>query len=160
MKLSKFRCQYFNVSILFVLTLWFIGSPFFSQLGHLKTHKLSHTGEKEFACTQCDKVFSQLGHLMRHKLTHTGEKEFAFTQCDKTFSESGTLKRHKLSPTGDKEFICTQCDKVFSQSCHTSSPTPEKNKFVLTICDKALYISRDLNKHKLIHAGKKPFVCT
>ena len=51
---------------------------------------------------QCNKAFSMSGNLKRHKLSHTGENEFAFTQCDKAFSRPRTLKKHNLSHTGEK----------------------------------------------------------
>eukprot|EP00092_Neocalanus_flemingeri_P026063 GFUD01028248.1.p1 GENE.GFUD01028248.1~~GFUD01028248.1.p1 ORF type:complete len:588 (-),score=152.64 GFUD01028248.1:55-1818(-) len=41
----------------------------------LKLHKLSHTGEKNFACQHCDEKFYLDRHLKRHALKHT--KEFA-----------------------------------------------------------------------------------
>ena len=77
-------------------------------------HKLLHTGEKEFVCTQCDKAFSESSKLKRHKRSHSGEKPFACFQCDRAFSRSGTLKTHKLSHTGKKPCVCNHCNKAFS----------------------------------------------
>ena len=46
----------------------------FSQLGNIKTHVLSHTGEKKHKCKACDKTFTHSGDLNKHVFIHTGEK--------------------------------------------------------------------------------------
>ena len=46
----------------------------FTEAGHLKRHKLVHTGKKSHVCDVCDKAFAQAGNLKKHKLIHTGEE--------------------------------------------------------------------------------------
>ena len=46
----------------------------------------THTGEKTFACKECEQDFSQKSHLKDHMRTHTGEKTFSCQVCGKAFS--------------------------------------------------------------------------
>ena len=52
----------------------------------------------------------------QHERTHTEEKTFGCTKCDKAFNQSGTLKNHKRTHTGEKPFHCSKCEKAFNDS--------------------------------------------
>ncbi|XP_057696102.1 gastrula zinc finger protein XlCGF57.1-like [Corythoichthys intestinalis] len=49
---------------------------------------------KQFTCSVCAKTFAQKGSLKTHMLTHTGEKPFACPVCAKCFSIKQNMKRH------------------------------------------------------------------
>ena len=80
---------------------------------HIPIHKRTHTDEKTFECSHCDKIFSLSMVLLINQRTHTGEKLFQCSHCDKSFSINSHLVIHKRSHTGEKPFQCNHCDKDF-----------------------------------------------
>lgn len=59
-----------------------------------------------FKCTLCPKRFTRVQNLRSHHLTHTGERRFKCTVCDKSFARGHDLSRHEKLHSGQKQFIC------------------------------------------------------
>ena len=72
----------------------------FTQSGSLKTHLLTHSGDKSHKCGTCEKAFTQAGNLKTHLLIHSGEKSHKCGKCEKAFTQAGNLKRHLLTHSG------------------------------------------------------------
>lgn len=70
-------------------------SPSFSSVaGNYKNHKLTHSGEKQYKCTICNKAFHQIYNLTFHMHTHNDKKPFTCVTCGKGFCRNFDLKKH------------------------------------------------------------------
>ncbi|KAI8812406.1 hypothetical protein BJ742DRAFT_673821 [Cladochytrium replicatum] len=78
----------------------------FTRPYNLKSHYLSHTGEKPFLCDMCHLSFSRKHDLKRHFKLHQGLKPFQCPSCFKSFARSDALRRHLKTTDPDKVSMC------------------------------------------------------
>lgn len=55
---------------------------------------LVHTGEKNFACSICDKRFSLEYNMKIHERIHMGVKPHICEKCGHSFAQAANLKMH------------------------------------------------------------------
>ncbi|CAG2120807.1 unnamed protein product [Medioppia subpectinata] len=74
-----------------------------------------HTTEAKLTCDWpgCDSAFSSHNKLRIHKMKHTGEKPYKCSQCEWRFRQKNHLKTHLLKHSGEKPFSCQHCDRRF-----------------------------------------------
>jgi len=88
----------------------------------LKEHILTHTGEKRFHCTVCNRGFITRKHLKTHEVVHSEKRPFECSFCSKSFRRVSHLTQHVRIHTGEKRFQCIPCGKGFVQQtslqCH------------------------------------------
>lgn len=54
----------------------------------------THTGEKPYKCTYCDRAFAQSNDLVKHKRSHLGKNTYHCTECPETFRLHSELRLH------------------------------------------------------------------
>uniref|UniRef100_A0A8C8ZNR2 Zinc finger protein n=1 Tax=Prolemur simus TaxID=1328070 RepID=A0A8C8ZNR2_PROSS len=74
----------------------------FKRKDTLNVHvQVVHDRHKKYRCELCNKAFVTPSVLRSHKKTHTGEKEKVCPYCGQKFASSGTLRVHIRSHTGE-----------------------------------------------------------
>ncbi|OZJ04169.1 hypothetical protein BZG36_02174 [Bifiguratus adelaidae] len=72
----------------------------FTRPYNLKSHILTHEGEKPFKCAKCDKAFARLHDRNRHYKLHLGIRPYVCDYCDKAFARHDAWKKHILPHGG------------------------------------------------------------
>ena len=123
------------------------------------------SGEKSFACSQCDEKFALESDLNAHfrfhaSYIHTGEKHFVCEICGEDFAQKTLLENHVLLHKGHNNknlLACSDCDMKFGcRSDLTVHRRIHGNKFSCDKCEKTFAVKSYLSAHmKRIHTGEK-----
>ncbi|CAG5980531.1 unnamed protein product [Menidia menidia] len=117
---------------------------------------------RHVGCDICGKVFRDVYHLNRHKLSHSGEKPYACPVCGLRFKRKDRMSYHVRSHDGSvgKPYVCQSCGKGFSRPDHLNGHIKQvhttERPHKCQICN-ASFATRDrLRSHLACHEDKIP----
>ncbi|XP_041748286.2 POZ-, AT hook-, and zinc finger-containing protein 1 isoform X1 [Coregonus clupeaformis] len=137
------------------------GMPLHGGVGLDNSRKRERT-RRHVGCDICGKVFRDVYHLNRHKLSHSGEKPYACHVCGLRFKRKDRMSYHVRSHDGSvgKPYVCQSCGKGFSRPDHLNGHIKQvhttERPHKCQICN-ASFATRDrLRSHLACHEDKIP----
>ncbi|CAO1372196.1 unnamed protein product [Diamesa tonsa] len=133
----------------------------------LDIHYRSHTKERPFKCTTCDRGFST---KVRHIITDSSLFKHRCRYCGKIFGSDSSLQIHLRSHTGERPYKCNVCGsrfttkgnlKVHFERHSDKYPHIPMNPHPVPclVCKKVLSCRSALQMHYRVHTGDRPFRC-
>lgn len=131
------------------------------NIADYEKHIITHTKNRPFACSYCEKSFAFKQGLERHEVSHDYiSQPHPCQYCEMRFPSTARLQRHlSKEHAGTRPFPCSKCSKRFMLSHHlyrhmsTAHPTQDITSFQCPECDEVLDNRDDFFTHCFEHAS-------
>ena len=125
----------------------------FRNKNNLIIHERGHTGEKPFACDECDEKYHSQKDLREHKQIHS-KLAVQCDVCEEKFTFSKQLRHHEKTGCIKGNFPCDKCKKRFvsedKMRRHRRSEHPI-DFFHCKFCEQKFKFRRYLKKHEIVY---------
>ncbi|KAL1491826.1 hypothetical protein ABEB36_012363 [Hypothenemus hampei] len=130
----------------------------------LDAHLKTHTSQKPFNCSICNKEFTTKWNLKLHKWTHASrtQKPFKCELCKGAFIRENDYISHMNSHKSLRPYTCNYCGAQFIRkyNCQRHVKEHENDKtYNCTVCGKSFHRSYYLKDHMRVHSGDRPYSC-
>ncbi|XP_061523668.1 zinc finger protein 420-like isoform X1 [Phycodurus eques] len=109
-------------------------------------------------CTLCGKFFAWQMDMERHMMSHSEDRPYKCSFCEKRFKNPYVLKRHQKEFCKSKELKRPAAKRREEQSPDPRLAPPVEGK-TCPVCSRTLPISADMAKHLRSHTEERPFIC-
>ncbi|KAF7650207.1 hypothetical protein LDENG_00129760 [Lucifuga dentata] len=113
-------------------------------------------------CSLCGKFFARRVDMERHIKSHSEDRPYQCSFCEKKFKNPYVLKRHQaeICKSKDLKKRVSSGNRVETQRTN-SQVSPEASAVVkiCPICNKTLPCTADITKHLRSHTEERPFIC-
>lgn len=120
-------------------------------------------GVKIYECDLCGKMdFTTRSRLKSHRATHSKERNFICPSCNAAFKTSNCLKNH-MRLHSNIFFYCDLCPSKFKGKhelrCHVDAIHLMKKDYKCHLCGKAFSRDKTLRQHIIYHNNQRNVAC-
>uniref|UniRef100_A0A8C7XBY9 C2H2-type domain-containing protein n=1 Tax=Oryzias sinensis TaxID=183150 RepID=A0A8C7XBY9_9TELE len=108
-------------------------------------------------CSLCGKYFARQVDMERHMKSHSEERPYKCSFCEKKFKNPYVLKRHEKEICKSREQRRAKRKEAASANPPPSAEVTEQK--VCPICSRVLPCTADMGKHLRSHSEERPFIC-
>uniref|UniRef100_A0A674N9C8 C2H2-type domain-containing protein n=1 Tax=Takifugu rubripes TaxID=31033 RepID=A0A674N9C8_TAKRU len=109
-------------------------------------------------CALCGKYFARQVDMERHMKSHSEDRPYSCSYCEKKFKNPYVLKRHQKEICKSRELKRPRKKEPQRSAPQPSSDGSTESK-VCPICSRTLPYSADIAKHLRSHTEERPYIC-
>lgn len=112
----------------------------------------------EKTCALCGKYFARHVDMERHMKSHSEDRPYSCSYCEKKFKNPYVLKRHQKEICKSRELKKPKKREAQRSAPQPPSDGSAESK-VCPICSRTLPYSADIAKHLRSHTEERPYIC-